>query len=340
MKRFLALHFIPLLAVFVSSCGISTGVVSFETLEPATITLPGDTRNPVFINRAPLSPNSLITPTNEMLEMDDMIILDTMIINHLKKGINTILDQQTMDFENEPVWIDMRRQDSSAFRQPLDMSFASGIFENYHSDILFSLENYAFKSKVKIEDPIESAYYYGEVSLSASFTWFAYLPEMDQPFDTCTLSDTLYWWNWGLTAYEALKGENMPAPTDMFREASYLGGENYGWHILPHWMPAERMIYQGNEEEFVTAANLTNHGQWEDAVAIWQNLLNHEKKSVRGKAAYNLAVWYEMNDDLDQALAFAIQAAENIRSDRFEMYIGLLRKRINNKNILKQQLSP
>ncbi len=322
-----------------TSCAVSIGTVNFEVLEPAGITINDKGESPYFINRAPIDPAIINTSSDEFLDEEELRILDTIIINNVKKGINEILEQNNLGFGIVPEWKDMRRRDTIGKDVPLSTYETSEILYKTGSDILFSLEVYRITSNVKVYMDLEYYDYYAEVAIMPEFKWNIYLPAMPKPAFSYTFNDTLYWGNYGQTRYEALEGNKMPSPLEIIRETAQISGEKFAAHIMPHWILVERDIYQGNEEAFKQAAVLSNNGEWEKAAEIWNELLKNDKSTIRGKAAFNLAVWYEMNDELDKAHEYALLAESCIDSPRVKGYIEELKQRIKNKGILESQLN-
>jgi len=338
MKLFRKLLYTAL-AFLLTSCGVATGVVSFEILEPAGVVLPADRLYPVIINRAPLDPTIIITPTDEFLNRENLEILDTMIVNHIRAGLLDILQQNILGFGSLPDWIDQRRADTIGVTTPMSAEETRELALKTGSDLILSLESYTIRTSVAVDINIMEYGYYAEICIMPAMVWKIYLPGEVQPYDSYMYTDSLYWGNSGDTPYEALEGRGMPTPTDMVREAAFFGGRDFGKHVSPSWEMADRMVYQGNEKEMLASANLTNSGNWKEAVDIWNELLNSENKALRGKAAFNLAVWYEMNDELETALKYARLAGSMLRSDKIKIYTAQMEKRVRNRQLLIKQLN-
>ena len=327
-----------LLAITLTSCGLSTGLVSFEILEPASGTISLENKKAVFINRAPFHYSSILAPTDEFQDPTSLLIIDTIIINHLKSGIYNIVDQNVAGLSEKPDWIEMRRNDTVGVDVPLTNYETSEIFNDCQADIIFSLEKYSISMQIYQGFNPEEYNYVAEITVIPIFIWNIYLPGHPRPYNTYTAVDTLYWTNYAESANEALNGEGMPHPIEMIKQVSNISGENYGSYIMPHWVKADRKLYQGYEQKLRLSAEYSSNGDWENATKTWEDLLSSNNTIVKAKAAYNLAVWYEMNDDLDKALEYAKIAGKDIYSETIDDYISLLRQRIKNKTVLQEQL--
>jgi len=327
-----------LLPLFLNSCGVALGLVGFEVLEPAKVVLPASSYTPCIINRSPLDPYIIDPPSERFLDKQELYILDTIIINHIRKGINEIAEQNLLDFTRQPVWYEIRRKDQLGVDIPLSSYETSQIFDSTGTDILFSLEKYHIKTNIDVYQVSEDYDYYAEISIYPEFQWNVYLPGHPRPAYSYTFNDTLYYGNYGSSRYEALQGSEMPTPLEIIRQVALISGEDFASYFMPHWSGIEREMYQGNEEVFKETAKYSNNGEWDKAVAIWEVLLTSEKKGIKQKAAYNMAIWYEMNDDLDKALEYA-QLSENLFPAKFtENYIHVLKQRIKDRELLVRQL--
>jgi hypothetical protein len=76
--------------VFHGCAGIYN-VVEFEILEPASVSLPEYVQQLIILNRAPLSMNVLKEEDRKLLTYDQLIILDTLIVNNLQRGLLEVL---------------------------------------------------------------------------------------------------------------------------------------------------------------------------------------------------------------------------------------------------------
>ncbi len=80
---------------------------------------------------------------------------------------------------------------------------------------------------------------------------------------------------------------------------------------LPSWKERERVFYYDRLcYEMREAKVYIYEGNWEDAAEQWHELLRSKLRAYRFMAAYNLALYYEMTDRIDEALASLDQAEE------------------------------
>ncbi len=115
-------------------------------------------------------------------------------------------------------------------------------------------------------------------------------------------------------------------------------GYSFGIRNVPVWNEISRIVYLGYEKELRLAAKHTNKGEWEKAKILWEQNLSSEDKKLAAKCAYNLAVYYELEDDIDTALQYAIQANEIWSRPVIVFYIQELEIRLQNKGDLARQM--
>jgi hypothetical protein len=119
----------------------------------------------------------------------------------------------------------------------------------------------------------------------------------------------------------------------------YVMGRAFGQRLCPHWNDAERMMYVGPGKELRKATAFIAGENWVQAGAIWDKLAEspHIKKAYR--AAFNLSLAFERDDDLDQAYLW-IQYADSLENTAASSaYKKILEGRLKVKPLLDQQMA-
>jgi hypothetical protein len=119
----------------------------------------------------------------------------------------------------------------------------------------------------------------------------------------------------------------------------YVMGKAFGEKMCPHWQDMERIMYVGPGAELRKAVALTADDRWADAGAIWDRLAESPKKKQAYRAAFNLALAYERDDVLDQAILWIAYADSLHSTAASSAYKRILEKRLTVKPLLDEQMA-
>ncbi len=95
-------------------------------------------------------------------------------------------------------------------------------------------------------------------------------------------------------------GESIPIPSaiEMVAELFRNSGEKYGRYLVPVWNRTSRTLYKGKGDSLKLASKYTDNGDWDEAFSIWKDLSQSTDSTSVSKAYYNMAVYYELEDNL------------------------------------------
>lgn len=310
--------------LFLNACASIYSVVEFEVLEPATVSLPENVQHLLILNRAPISADAFQKNDIEGLQENQLIILDTIIVKNLKRGLMSVLRESPLERFHSPLWLDKRRRDTSSLddlvltrREVEDICWENG------GDAILSLESYSMDYTELFLRHSYSRHY----EISGIVKWNIYLPGSPRAFDSYTMIDTLYF----TEMQEGLQSEGLNA-AEMLTESFYVSGRKYGRYLVPVWNRASRTLYKGREVELKEAAKHTDQGDWDSAYDRWEKLCESSDSTLAAKALYNMAVYHELEDHLDQAnelleKALSLDSLDMIVSYEDEMETRQLNKR-------------
>ena len=128
--------------------------------------------------------------------------------------------------------------------------------------------------------------------------------------------------------------------TAEIRGASYDAGVVYGRRISPSWYRVSRKYYKRSkgDDNLAMGARMMEVNDWGAAKSALQTAVDTGGRKTRGRAAHNLAVVYEIEGDLLEAKSWAQTAWGNYRNKKSRDYLYDLNHRINQNEILQQQL--
>jgi len=116
-------------------------------------------------------------------------------------------------------------------------------------------------------------------------------------------------------------------------------GNEYGHRIAQEWVPEQRYVYRSQNSSFNEALIYAKNNNWTQAIEIWKKFVSEKDLTTASFAAYNIAVGYEVKDDLDIAIEWASQSYLLQKNEETVKYISLLEKRIKDKKKLLEQVN-
>ena len=128
--------------------------------------------------------------------------------------------------------------------------------------------------------------------------------------------------------------------TAEIRDASYDAGLIYGRRISPSWYSVSRKYYRRSkgDDNLAIGARMMEVNDWATAKSSLQQAVDTGKRKTRGRAAHNMAVVYEIEGNLLEAKSWAQTAWGNYKNKKSRDYLYDLNHRINQNEILQQQL--
>jgi hypothetical protein len=323
-------------SILLGGCTSIYSVVEFEVLEPATVNFPDQVYQLLFLNRAPLTPVVWDEANQEVLDARQLVILDTLINNNLNRGTLEVLRNSPITRFYMPIWLNERRTDTLALEDKiLTRREVDNICDTIGGHAIISLEYYYAGLKQHFDyykdapDEIQNHYY----EVYNKIKWNIHLPGSPVPFDSYVTADTLFYpvIENGIFVETGLTG------LEMVRDLFFESGFNYGRYLVPVWNHASRSLYRGKGDSLKLAVKYTDNGDWESAFSIWEGLTSSADSTLVAKAYHNLAIYYELEDQLDSAsilvdMALGFDSLEAVQYYREELDVRLL----NRKEIEKQ----
>ncbi len=126
-----------------------------------------------------------------------------------------------------------------------------------------------------------------------------YAPNRDKPLFTFAVQDSVSW-------------ELTPTLTrqTITRDVSEYAATILVDRLLPHWREVSRVYYDGGTPEMRDAGVCLRENDWEGAYESWKIAYDNKKGQQKMKAAFNIALYYEMKDDIETAKEWLKQAGQ------------------------------
>ncbi len=323
------------LLTFLFFCGCIPGkYITIDTLEPAEITFPPETRKVLVFNFSYL-PSVDTSSFNEarQLKPREQYFVDTIVIRNVFNGLFSVLDNSPAGFLNDAPYYELRAEDTAAFLQPLGQPDIEHLCDTFDVDAVISFEYYGVSVETKTFSTIvyDEGYEYvneADQAMLRVMLWRIY-SRKEGMISERMMRDTLYWTAYGNDSEEAR--QNLPDIGDELREAFWYGGSKYGSLISPSWSDTQRAYFD--------ITDMKGKDISLDESRLKEYALSGKKKRRAYKASYNLALYYEMNDSIPAAVDW-IDKALQLRPEAAvaKYYQAELEKRRKSRAELEKQL--
>ena len=268
-----------LLGLCLFSACTTLQTISFERLQAADVSYPDQVRTVGVINYAP----------QDKQERDSIIGLwngDGMVtVESLAREI------AATDYFNQVVVCDSAlRPVGMGNEEILPMSQADSLIQALGVDMLFAVEQVRIELK-------EGSLFHTELMMDVPAVdgvitplVRAYVSGRSAPLFSISKTDTICW----VVSPELTFGQ-------IVQEASDFAATLPVSYLLPHWKEMNRYYFDGGNMEMRDAGVYIREQNWESAAALWQKLYDGRKGKVKMRAAYNLALNYELQGDYERA---------------------------------------
>jgi hypothetical protein len=152
-------------------------------------------------------------------------------------------------------------------------------------------------------------------------------------------------WRSGLRTSKMQAVMSLPSVKDAWWDMGIVIAKNYAARIVPQWKTGTRDIYLINKYPELSMQAYTamlNYG-YARAFNIWENMLmmcrKHGQKRIKSQITYNMAVAWEYQNQLDEAIYWAQRSANLNQRKQTVNYLNILRERKQHQTKLDLQLN-
>jgi hypothetical protein len=329
--KFLAL--VTLLIV----CGAAD--ITFQVMLPAIIEIPKHVSTIAIVDRS--------LPDDEAIKVVEGILTgegfgqDKLGTQTTLKGLEDML-RNSVKYNIIRTNVAMLGQDllSAAFPEPIPWSEIEKICNEYKAEAVIALEKYD-------SDFIPTGGSLGQGGTGFSVRGVASVKIGFRLYDLANrsildeylFSHSMNWDAGGGTILDAVF--SMTQKNEAIRQVSYDAGFVYGKRISPSWYYITRYYFRHakGDDNFAAGARMMEANDWDSAIeALNMAIENGRHRKVKGRAAHNLAVVYEILGDLGKAREYAQMAWGNFKIKQSRDYGFILNERIKEQNLLEYQL--
>lgn len=207
-------------------------------------------------------------------------------------------------------------------------------FESYDADALLVLERLTYQDNFTLlTNKIYGNEEY-EIEVIVKSNWSLYFSEQSSQIYTFEVSNTLYW------------DEQDADRADCILQTVYENGNNAAQRISPNWEQVSRLYFTNISYVYKEIEEAIALDDWTTAAKRWKAIYDNQRKDnkTKGYMAYNLALYFEMKNDLEASLSWLATANTLFTNNRAEsevsicqLYTKILNKRIINQKLIEDQ---
>lgn len=232
------------------------------------------------------------------------------------------------------------------FPSQLDWNTVRSLCDKTGSQLLFVLEFYDTDTKVSYSmqktnqttpfGNMPLMMHTAHMSTHVKMGWRIYDPINMVIRDRMIMSDVLSTKGSGITPINALAA--LMNRGEAVRQISNQVGEFYAERLIAKDFRVWRTYFKGGSSNLKIAKRKVEVGDWDGAAELWKKDLESSKAKTAGRAAYNLAIYYEVNQDVYLAYEWAKKAYSVYNIKEAKAYSNKLKDRIYRIEKNKRQL--
>lgn len=113
--------------------------------------------------------------------------------------------------------------------------------------------------------------------------------------------------------------------------ASFESGFTYGERITPTYYQVTRYFFNAPKKKLGAGVRYSEVGDWKKAIEEWEKIVNKGKRKHAGRAAYNIAVGYEVLGEMEKAKEWAARSHTEFQEKDADEYYKMLCNRMLNE---------
>jgi len=224
---------------------------------------------------------------------------------------------------------------------PMPWPEVEQLCKTYNTDAVLSLDH--FKTRVITKyvresyfNPMDNEYYpayMAAMTIEYEALFRVYDPAQKRIVSSNFVRDTLVWDDADVSTRDLFS--RFTPVKQALTEAGIDIALKYSGKISTQWRQERRRYFAKGKGKFEQAAQIAGTGDWQTAIALWKEVAENTKsKSVKSKAQLNIALGYEMQGNLNEAVSWAVKSYKTMYRQTTYDYLQILKKRVNEQ---KQQ---
>ncbi len=286
--------------------------LTVETREPAQVTLPSNVLSIAIVNNVVVQPDEVghtlqrighTTDDRVKASSDSIAVFYT-------EALAQFLEEE--DYFHRIHYLSNRLRDDHDFfsEKPLTPERMNELRRQTGAQAIVSLDKLIVETR-KREHYHQQGYSYCDLKGSIQSLIRVYLPTMEGKIPVVHYKDSLTWEGFDIQDERAYAELMIPTREEAMKRLAVRAAEKMSYVFAPHWEMQDRWYYtlpaslMREGEAFAKAAD------WYRAIEKWEAFYNRSSRKIdQAKAANNIALAYEMLDDMQQSYQWATKAHE------------------------------
>jgi len=345
MKR--TLLFIGVLALFTSIYCCSSPRVSFTYLQPAAVNLPINIQKIVVVDHS--------APQNTGWDILEGGLTGEGIGQDVEGVLNLISGIREIGAQSNRYLLEKESQRYGKGKllenipEPMDMALIKDIGKKHAADAVLAIDKFdsdfivtsaKIKDKVDPDDASKTIPQFQATGIASIKAYIrVYEVSTGNILDEIKHTNEFTWTATATTAEQAIR--QLMQKQRAVNEVSYRAGIAYGRRIAPAEVYVTRKIYNRPKKEHIAfdrGIRKTEVADWYGALEDFEMATQGADNKIKGKAAYNLAVCYEVLGNLEEAQLWAQDAYVKFGFEKARDYQAILQRRIFDRDELLRQM--
>lgn len=301
-KRFISLHYIFPLILFMSSCaGIQ--YMTVETQEPAQLTLPENIRSLLIVDNVVQQPDEVGHRKKPLgkKEFEPIKVSADSISVYYTEALTQFLSEEhyfdTVILYNKPLRADTNFWEENPI-MPEKMNELRKVTE---TDAIVSLDKLMLQTEWS-DLFMQEGYIFATMTGKIHSILRVYMPTLEGKIPAIHFTDSLRWEGFDIRDNMAYANLIIPTPEEGMKQLAVYAAEKMVNVFVPHWEIQNRWYYTLNNKLMRDGEAYAKSADWTKAILKWQTFYNTEKNKLKkAKAASNIALAYEMLGEMDKA---------------------------------------
>ncbi|MDR0295791.1 MAG: DUF6340 family protein [Prevotellaceae bacterium] len=327
MKK--TLSYLLACSILFAACAPGIKVLNVESLVPAKYPVAYSDKSIAILNALHINADGTVN------------YADGFLANMVAKGLKDGMEASEIFRGYEIPVYNLTLSNEEQYEELQDVNYMNSIAEQTASGLLIIIDD------VKIAQPQQSisqvylnAYYgkvfYAKISVPVEAMFRYYDSEKQLYIANHAASDTILWEAIAYRATEALS--NLPEMGGLDTLAAQQLGKLMAKATLPRWRDDRRYYYDLSGANGNAATAYAQKNNWEQAMHYWGVIAMESTGKTSAYAAFNMGLGAEMLGDYPLALEWLTLAKDTANFPEIDGYIKRLQQRINDKNLIQQQL--